>query len=80
MFQAVLNVDSDDDAESTPRDPAPPPNPDQEDTLVDEIEDDEEREYFTTVIDGVQCLRYSVVIPPDGPPAPLTLAPQGNSE
>jgi hypothetical protein len=52
----------------------PPPNTAPDDTLVDETEDDEEREYFTIIIDGIRCLRYSVVIPPDDPPAQLGLA------
>ena len=76
MFQAALNLDSDDEAESTHRDPAPLPYP----APVEETEDDEEREYYTDVIDGVRTLRYSVVVPPDGPPAPLNLAPQDHSE
>ncbi len=76
MFQAALTVESDDEAESTHRDPAPPLYPAQ----VDETEDDEEREYYTDVIDGVRTLRFSVVVPPDGPLAPLDLAPPGNSE
>ncbi len=71
MFQAALTVESDDDAESINRDPASPPYPAQ----LEETEDDEEREYYTDVIDGVRTLRYSVVVPPDGPPAPLNLAP-----
>ncbi len=75
LFQAVLNVDSDDEADSTHRDPAPLPYPAQ----VDETDDDEEREYYTDVIDGVRTLRYSVVVPPDGPPASLDLAPTDNS-
>jgi hypothetical protein len=76
LFQAALTVESDDEAESTHRDHAPPPYPAQ----VEETEDDEEREYYADVIDGVRTLRYSVVVLPDGPPAPLDLAPQGNSE
>ncbi len=79
MFQAFLTVESDDEAESTPSDPAPPPHYAQANILVDETEDDEEREYYTEVVDGVRSLRYSVVVPPDGPPAPLDLAPTDNS-
>ncbi len=71
---------SDDEAESTHRDPAPPPHSAPDNTLVDETEDHEEREYYTAVIDGVRSLRYSIVVPPDGPPASLDLAPQGNSK
>ncbi len=73
LFQAALTVDSDDEAASTHRDPAPPPYPDQ----AEETEDDEEREYYTDVIDGVRTLRYSVVVPPDGPPASLDLVTTG---
>jgi hypothetical protein len=45
-----------------------------------ETDDEEEREYYIEVIDGVRHLQYSVVVPPDGPSEPLALAQQGNSE
>jgi hypothetical protein len=45
-----------------------------------DTDDEEEREYYIEVIDGVRHLQYSVVVPPDGPPEPLDLAQQGNSE
>jgi hypothetical protein len=67
LFQAVLTVESDDEAESTPSNRAPPPHYAQANILVDETDDDEEREYYTEVIDGVRYLQYSVVVPPDGP-------------
>jgi hypothetical protein len=80
MFQAVLTVDSDNEDDSTSLALAPTPGPAQDTTLDDELEDDEEREYYTEVVDGVRSLRYSVVVPPDSPPAPLDLAPQDNNE
>jgi hypothetical protein len=80
MFQAVLTVESDNEDDSTHLALAPPPGPAQDNTLDDESEDDEEREYYTEVIDGVRHLKYSVVVPPDGHPAPVELAQQGNSE
>ncbi len=61
LFQAALTVESDDEADSTQHDPAPPTHYTQTTILVDETEDDEEREYYTEVIDGVRSLRYSVV-------------------
>ncbi len=76
MFQAVLTVESDDETASTHCDPAPLPYPAQ----VDETEDDEKREYYTDVIDGVRTLRSSVVVPPDGPPASLDIAPETTAE
>jgi hypothetical protein len=57
LFQAVLTVDSDDEAESTHRDPAPLPYP----AHLEETEDEEEREYYTDVIDVVRTLRYRFV-------------------
>jgi hypothetical protein len=80
MFQAVLTVDSDGEDDSTPLALVPPPGPAQDTTLNDESADNEEREYYTEVIDGVRSLRYSVVVPPDDPPASLDLAQQGNSD
>jgi hypothetical protein len=79
MFQAVLTVDSDGEDDSTPLALVPPPGPAQDTTLTDESADNEEREYYTEVIDGVRTLRYSVVVQPDDPPASLDLAQQGNS-
>jgi hypothetical protein len=56
------------------------PRPDRDDTMDTETDDEEEREYYIEVIDGVRHLQYSVVVPPDGPLEPLALAQQGNSE
>jgi hypothetical protein len=79
MFQSALTIDDESDSDSIILEPAPQPGPDQSDTLEDETDDEEEREYYTAVIDGVRYLNYSVVVPPDGPPAPLSLAQPGNS-
>jgi hypothetical protein len=66
MFQSVVTVESD--------------NEDDSKTLDNETDDEEEREYYIEIIDGVRHLQYSVVVPPDGPPAPVNIAQQDNSE
>jgi hypothetical protein len=65
MFQSVVTVESDDEDDSK--------------TLDNETDNEEEREYYIEIIDGVRQLQYSVVVPPDSPPAPLNLAQQDNS-
>jgi hypothetical protein len=80
MFQSVLTVESDDDEDSTPLALPVHPRPDRNETMDTETDDEEEREYYIEVIDGVRHLQYSVVVPPDGPSEPLALAQQSNSE
>ncbi len=80
MFQSVVTVESDDEKNSTPLARPALQRPHQDDTMDTDTDDEEEREYYIEVIDGVRHLQYSVVVPPDGPPEPLDLVQQGNSE
>ena len=80
LFQSVLTVDSDNEAQDTMAIDSDTNTNDANNTGLDsETDDDEEREYYTEFIDGVRHLNYRVVVPPDGPPAPLSLAQQDNS-
>jgi hypothetical protein len=86
LFQSVVTVESDNEEDSTDEEvttrkiqPALP-RPHQDNTMDTDTDDEEEREYYIEVIDGVRHLQYSVVVPPDGPTEPVDLAQQGNSE
>jgi hypothetical protein len=80
LFQSGLTVDSDNEAQYSMAIDSDTHTDDANNTgSDDETDDDEEREYYTEFIDSVRYLNYRVVVPPDGPPAPLSLAQQDNS-